>query len=168
MPPRKRARSEEVPLATIHVPANAAHASATLQGIAQLWRDGSLTDCTVTVEGREFKAHRTVLAASSAFMKSAFCGGMSETAKASITLQEFRASTFEIILTWMYEGSTRFPEDALTEVFQAASQLQAVRLVADLEHVVIEKMTPSSAFSAMLRKGCGNFKKYDLACHKKY
>ena len=50
------------------------------EAIAQMWREGSLTDCEVSVDGRVFAAHRIVLAASSTFMRAVFTVGLAETA----------------------------------------------------------------------------------------
>ena len=51
--------------------------------MVQMWREGSLTDCEVRVDGRVFTAHRIVLAACSTFMRAAFTVGLAETATAS-------------------------------------------------------------------------------------
>ena len=50
------------------------------EAMAQMWREGSLTDCEVSVDGRVFTAHRIVLAACSTFMRAAFTVGLAETA----------------------------------------------------------------------------------------
>ena len=50
------------------------------------------------------RRHRIVLAASSAYMKSAFSLGLAETTSARVALEDLGASTFEALLAWCYDG----------------------------------------------------------------
>ena len=63
--------------------------------MTQMWREGSLTDCEVSVDGRVFTAHRIVLAACSSFMRAAFTNGLAETANARVVLQEVEPAVFD-------------------------------------------------------------------------
>ena len=51
--------------------------------IAQMWREGSLTDCEVSVDGRVYTAHRIVLAACSTFMRASSPSGDWEICRSS-------------------------------------------------------------------------------------
>ena len=63
--------------------------------MTQMWREGSLTDCEVSVDGRVYTAHRIVLAACSTFMRAAFTNGLAETATARVVLQEVEPAVFD-------------------------------------------------------------------------
>ena len=91
--------------------------------MAQMWREGSLCDCEVSVDGRVFTAHRIVLAACSTFMRSAFTVGLAETATASVVLEEVESTVFEAVLEFVYAGTCTFDESLSLAVLQAASRL---------------------------------------------
>ena len=86
---------------------------------AKLWREGLLLDCEVHVEGRTFKAHRLVLVSSSEYMRGCFCSGLSETASASVTLEDMPSAVFEALLTWMYDAVVEV-EEALASGWRAS------------------------------------------------
>ena len=101
-PKKKRARGgDAVPEAAVQVVGGDARRSALDAAHAALWREGALLDCVVVADGREFGAHRLVLAALSPHMKAAFNSGFSESASARVTLEQMRAAVFEAVLTWM-------------------------------------------------------------------
>jgi hypothetical protein len=113
-------------------------------GIASLWREGLVTDCIVVVEGREFAAHRVVLAAASPFMKAAFASGMQESISARVTLRDMRAAVFEAVITFMYENATSVPEADIAEVLQAARLLQEQELTNATLNLLIARLSPAS------------------------
>ena len=113
-------------------------------GIASLWREGIVTDCIVVVEGREFAAHRVVLAAASPFMKAAFASGMQESISARVTLRDMRAAVFEAVVTFMYENATSVPEADIAEVLQAARLLQEQELTNATLNLLIARLSPAS------------------------
>lgn len=119
------------------------------EGLAQLWRERALVDCEITVAGRKFVAHRVVLAASSAYMKAAFVGGMAESS-GDITLDDMDSECFAAVLTWMYEGTTSLAEALLPDLLQVAARLHVPLLVAEAERLVIARVTPANAVGAWI------------------
>ena len=118
--------------------------------ITQLWREGSLCDAVVNVEGRTFSAHRLVLCARSPYMKGLFLSGMAESASSAVELEDLQASVFEALLTWMYTGESKLETALLPELLQAAGRLQIVALEAAVEALVIERIDASNCVSAWL------------------
>ena len=118
--------------------------------MAALWSEGLLCDATVIVEGRHFAAHRLVLAASSAYMKCAFSIGMAEGRSATITLDELGTTVFEACLEWMYKGVVTLDEALLPDFLQAASRLQMVPLLAELEDQVAKRVCAENGFSFLM------------------
>ena len=152
MPPRKRARAStafDTP-APSKLTVRGGDAETRWEGVAQLWSEGLLCDATVIVEGRHFAAHRLVLAASSAYMKCAFSTGMSESSSATITLDELGATVFEACLEWMYKGCATLDEELLPDLLQAASRLQMVPLLAEVEQLVVGRICAASAVSTWM------------------
>lgn len=147
MPPRKRARDAELSSATqrarLTIPCG--DVAFRWAELTKMWREGSFLDCVVVVEGREFKAHRIVLAASSAFMKSAFSVGLTETTSARLVLEDLGASTFEALLTWCYDGEVAIDEDRLHDLLRAAARLQVPPLLEACESLLVAHLAPNEA-----------------------
>lgn len=147
MPPRKRARDAELSSAAqrarLTIPCG--DVAFRWAELTKMWREGSFLDCVVVVEGREFKAHRIVLAASSAFMKSAFSVGLAETTSARLVLEDLGASTFEALLTWCYDGEVAIDEDRLHDLLRAAARLQVPPLLEACENLLVAHLAPNEA-----------------------
>ena len=118
--------------------------------LASLWRAEQLLDCTVEVEGHAFHAHRVVLSASSGFLRGCFCGGLSESETASVTLEDVASATFEALLSWVYEGHEEDDELALPQLLEAAARLQVGSLAEEVEKLVVERIAPANAIDAYL------------------
>ena len=118
--------------------------------LASLWRAEQLLDCTVEVEGHAFHAHRVVLSASSGFLRGCFCGGLSESETASVTLEDVASATFEALLSWVYEGHVEVDESALPQLLEAAARLQVGSLAEEVEKLVVERIAPANAIDAYL------------------
>ena len=112
--------------------------------MAQMWREGSLCDCQVSVDGRVFTAHRIVLAACSTFMRSAFTLGLAETATASVTLEEVEASVFEAVLEFIYAGTCTFDESLSLAMLQAASRLGIKVLETEVAAHITKRIDPAT------------------------
>jgi len=151
MPPRKRARgasSSEASGPTVNV-GSAMHTMRPARE-AKLWREGLLLDCEVHVEERSFRAHRLVLVSSSEYMRGCFCSGLSETASASVTLEDMPSAVFEAILTWMYDAVVEVEEALLPELLSAAVRLQVQELPDDLDQLLVERLTAANAVGAWI------------------
>ena len=127
-----------------------ADATTRWEGLAALWTAGVLCDATIIVDGRTFAAHRVILAASSAYMKCAFSTGMSESRSATITLDELGAAVFEACLTWMYKGVCTLEEQLLPDLLQAASRLQMLPLLTEVESLVAGRLCAANAVSTWM------------------
>ena len=112
--------------------------------MTQMWREGSLTDCEVSVDGRVFTAHRIVLAASSTFMKAAFTVGLAETATARVVLEEVEPAVFEAVLEFCYAVECTFDESLSLAVLQAASRLGIKPLETQVVARIAERIDPAS------------------------
>ena len=112
--------------------------------MTQMWREGSLTDCEVSVDGRVFTAHRIVLAACSTFMRAAFTVGLAETATARVVLEEVEPAVFEAVLEFCYAGRCTFDESLSLAVLQAASRLGIKPLETQLVAHITERIDPAA------------------------
>lgn len=110
MPPLKRSRHE----------ADTAEAPApTLLRCAL----GRLCDVTIVCEGKEFLAHKAVLAAGSAYLRALMLSAMKEGGASRISILEVEHGVFQAILEHLYkgeclpvQGNTRSFPSVITEV----------------------------------------------------
>ena len=147
MPPSKRARRADIPLAT-------RTCTRTLSGgepccatrLAELWRAGRFCDVDITVEGQSFLAHRLVLAAGSPYFSGLFDAGMSDSARPVIDLPDMPAVAFDCVLTFLYDGSASLADEtcALLEVCKAASRLQVLTLQRAAIGALSEQLGPNN------------------------
>ncbi len=89
----------------------AGHCSAILSGIKSMLSQGIMCDVTIVAGGKEFQAHRLVLAAGSEFFRNRFCalqpaGGDKAMFKEKVTLSfDFLLpETFGLVLESLYTG----------------------------------------------------------------
>ena len=150
MPTRKRARSAAGSTSEAADTVAVAGGGQQWAELASLWRAEQLLDCTVEVEGHAFHAHRVVLSASSGFLRGCFCGGLSESETASVTLEDVASATFEALLSWVYEGHVEVDELALPQLLEAAARLQVGSLAEEVEKLVVERIAPANAIDAYL------------------
>jgi len=103
--------SSSVVILTIVRTVGTGHCSAILSGIKCMLSQGIMCDVTIVAGGKEFQAHRIVLAAGSEFFRNRFCaqqpaGGDKAMAKEKVTLSfDFLLpETFALVLESLYTG----------------------------------------------------------------
>lgn len=98
------------------------HTTNLMKSIAEMRRSSLLTDVNLLVEGRDFPAHKNVLAASCDYFKAMFsCPiGLNETC---ISLEGLTAKAMDLILEFMYEGKIEIAEDNYEEILVASRML---------------------------------------------
>ena len=78
------------------------HVWALREGLLSLLRDQQFTDITLRVGGREFRAHRTVLAAGSEYFKASFTKGFAEGTKDLLEFPDLDPDVFRLVLELIY------------------------------------------------------------------
>ena len=81
------------------------HAATLAAGFQRLRESGQLCDVTVRVDGKDFKAHRAVLAASSDMLNVMLLGQWADSNDEVIELYGVDRNSFEHLLNFMYKGS---------------------------------------------------------------
>ncbi|XP_022110442.1 kelch-like protein 26 [Acanthaster planci] len=91
-----------------------------------LRHEGALCDVTVTVDERQFRAHKVVLAAVSDVFRAMFTGGLKEASQSEVVLQDevdLSAEGFEILLDFAYSAKLNLTVDNVFEVLASACHL---------------------------------------------
>jgi speckle-type POZ protein len=97
--------------------------------LAIMWDNQDLTDVSFHVGGEIFSAHRLVLATRSPVYRAELYGPMAESKMTSITIQDMEASTFRLLLHYIYHGS--LPDVAVKDVCSTMAQYQHLLVAAD-------------------------------------
>lgn len=96
----------------------AKHRDELFQRLDALRTKESFCDVTVAVKGKEFKAHKVVLAAASPFFLSLWESNMIESNDQviEIKLEEATASVMEEVLQYIYTGNVSVTEESCNEL----------------------------------------------------
>lgn len=99
-------------------------------GLVSLWESEELCDVTIVAGRREFKCHRAVLAAGSAYMRARCLSSMRDGSAAAIMeLTDLDADSCEAIVNFLYKEECVVSEASLLPVLQAASRLEVTSLL---------------------------------------
>jgi len=107
------------------------HSNDALKTMNDLRRKGELCDVVLHVDGRQFPAHRIVLAGASSYLRAMFTNGMLESGMKDIKLQGVEASVMESLLDFAYTGTIDVTVENVQALLSAASllNLQSLRSV---------------------------------------
>jgi len=72
--------------------------------IGNLFNNTDYCDITLLVEGKEFKAHKIILAARSEYFRALLFSGMKETNCETIEINEAKPGAFKLLLQYIYTG----------------------------------------------------------------
>lgn len=92
------------------------HNTYILKRISRMRVHSVLTDVVLVVEGKEFPAHRNVLAANSDYFMAMFSGHMATTSD-KVSVEEITATAMEILLDFIYRGEILITEENVEDVF---------------------------------------------------
>lgn len=115
--------------------------------INQLRLEKTLCDVILVVEGAEFSAHKTVLAASSTFFNNLFTVNMKEKEELRIEIGGLRASDMEDLLVYLYTGRIEITESNAWDVIASANYLLVPTLKELGSNFLEEKLSVSNCLS---------------------
>lgn len=92
------------------------HDTYILKRISRMRLRSVLTDVVLVVEGKEFPAHRNVLAANSDYFMAMFSGHMA-TPSDRVEVKEITAKAMEILLDFIYQGEILITEENVEDLF---------------------------------------------------
>ena len=107
----------------------ASHANSLLSSIHTLREQKGLCDVTLSAEGRQFSAHRVILAAGSLYFNAMFINNHRESSEKSINLSGIDAGTLELLINFIYSSSLEITEENVQNLLAGASLLQLTSVV---------------------------------------
>lgn len=149
MPPSKRSRRKPpvLPVSASRVELSGGDAVPAAQ--LEMWQSGALCDAKVLVDGREFLAHRVVLATASPFMRGLLTNSMTESQTGTIQMREMEPTVFEACLQWVYSGECSLEEGILMKMLDAATLLQMTSLLAAASEAVTARLDAQNCLQAL-------------------
>ena len=96
--------------------ADESHNTYVLKRISRMREHSVLTDIILVVEGKEFPAHRNMLAANSDYFMAMFSGHMATTSD-KVVVEQITATGMEILLDFIYKGEILITEENVQDVF---------------------------------------------------
>ena len=122
------------------------HRQELIERLDTLRRNESFCDVTVSVKGKEFKAHKPVLAAASPFFLSLLESDMSESNEQliKIELEEATAAVMEDVLKYIYTGNVSVTEESGHNLIATADYLLMPGLKTAACDFLEKKVTPEN------------------------
>jgi hypothetical protein len=108
------------------------------------------TDVTVVADGKEFKAHKVVLASQSQFFKTRFASRWSGSAGDKIEMTDVSASIMEEILSYVYTGTVINIDKIAYQFLPAAEEYALVGLRGMCEETLAKSLTISSVVDVLI------------------
>ncbi|MGH0124317.1 UNVERIFIED_CONTAM: hypothetical protein FKN15_032631 [Acipenser sinensis] len=100
------------------------HPQSILEGLNSLRSHPKLSDVTLSVAGREFHCHRSVLALCSLYFHSMFSGDFVESIAARVELRDVDPDMLDTILDFAYTGKLTINQGNVEGLIRTSSQLQ--------------------------------------------
>ncbi|CAH1259067.1 ZBTB17 [Branchiostoma lanceolatum] len=129
------------------------HCSTLLRRLHELRRRDILCDVTVSVEGRNFRCHKAILAVCSGYFRSLFAANNNNT---SIALPGVNANVVEDILNYMYTGELQLDTQHMTAYLDVASYLEIPAVVELCDAVYKNTASHTSPEDVMMRSSDRN------------
>lgn len=91
---------------------------------------------TLSVQGKQYKAHKLILAARSPYFAKMFESGMLESVSNSVTITDIPPEVMDVILDFIYGKTVKIPNKLAVSLFKASDRLE----IPDLTEVVVGEL----------------------------
>ncbi|XP_065209108.1 speckle-type POZ protein-like [Planococcus citri] len=120
---------------------NSAFESSLSRDLERIRIDEDFSDVTISVDGKNYPAHKLILAARSSVFKAMFKNDMRESQKNHITITDMEKETFEEMLHYIYSGKVRNLEKSAFELLLVADKYDLEELKNACERLLITKIS---------------------------
>jgi len=113
-------------------------------------------DVQLIIEGKCIYAHKIILSARSNYFKAMFNSGMCESESSKITITDFKYSTIESLIKFLYSVKTEINDDLndLIDLYRAADKYQLETLMNYIHQSICSKITCQNACSILSEIYC--------------
>ena len=92
------------------------------QDIGNIFTNGKFTDCSITCEGKEFRCHKSILAARSSVFDAMFTHNMEEKISSRVDIIDLDSETVQDMITYIYSGKVGELDGKATGLLSAAEK----------------------------------------------
>uniref|UniRef100_UPI00358DE3EC speckle-type POZ protein isoform X2 n=2 Tax=Myxine glutinosa TaxID=7769 RepID=UPI00358DE3EC len=118
--------------------------------MGDLWESNRFTDCCLCVCGREFNAHKAILAARSAVFNAMFKHEMEETKKNRVEIKDVEPEVFKEMLRFVYTGRAPNLEKMADDLLAAADKYALDRLKVMCEEALCVNLSVENAADTLI------------------
>lgn len=105
------------------------HAVNLVKSLSKSRKEGTLCDVILVVGGKEYAAHKMILASSSDYFRVMFTGHMEEAGKDKIAIESISCEIFDQLMDYFYEGTFSMDMFTVADMLHASNLL----LLQDIE-----------------------------------
>ena len=130
------------------------------------------SDVTITCGGKEFRAHKVILASQSPVFKKMFEIDMKERRSGVIEVPDITPAVMSDLLAYLYTGTAPHVDTLVRELLNVANKYELPRLLSICETTLVSKITVNSVFEILtlaelhqaktLKKACLGFIKFNF------
>jgi BTB/POZ domain len=118
--------------------------------MTKMLADQTLTDVTLKVKDKEFKAHKVILAAASPVFKAMFKEGTKEHEDSCVNIQDMDSDVFEVFLRFLYSGQVDQLDEMISELFVAADKYDVQPLREICIHHMAKNISMDNAVNMLI------------------
>ncbi|KAG8432286.1 hypothetical protein GDO86_016795 [Hymenochirus boettgeri] len=115
-----------------------------------LWENRAFTDCSLFVEGREFRAHKSILAARSPVFSAMFEHPMQESRKNRVYIHDVDPDVFKEMMRFIYTGKVSHLDNIADKLLAAADKYALERLKVMCEESLCNNLTVENVADVLI------------------
>ena len=120
------------------------HTSEAFEEMRRMREEGRLCDITLVVQGKEIRAHRLVLAASSHYFRSMFAGDMLESRSELVELKDVDADAVELLVEFAYSSRLEITVANVQSLMVASSLFDFPAVFESTSKFLVSQLHPSN------------------------
>ena len=129
-----------------------------------LYQDVSFADVTITCDGKEFRAHKVILATQSPVFKKMFEIDMKERRSGVIEVSDITPAVMSDLLAYLYTGTAPHVDTLARELLNVANKYELPRLLSICETTLASKITANSVLEILILAELHQAKTLKKAC----
>ena len=118
--------------------------------MAKMLTNQTLTDVTLQVKDKEFKAHKLILAAASPVFEAMFKEGTKEHEDNYVNIEDIDSDVFEVFLRYLYSGQAENLDEMVSELFAAADKYDVQPLREICIHHMVKNISVNNAVNMLV------------------
>jgi speckle-type POZ protein len=109
-----------------------------------------LTDVTLKVKDKEFKAHKLILAAASPVFEAMFKEGTKEHQDNYVNIEDIESDVFEVFLRYLYSGQVEHLDEMVSDLLAAADKYDVQPLKERCIHHMVKNISVDNAVNMLI------------------